>query len=208
MTAASGFLNAGTGVSHFDTSIYSIAGFISRNSCRVASGVLGDLVMRFGWSLAAATLLFAGCASITRGTSEAVTFDSEPSGAEMRSLVRNICHDEGSCTNSENDERFAAPNREHSPGPSCVTPCTIEVKRSDELIVTFIKPGYEPITIDLGRNVSGAGGLGFAGNVIAGGATGMVVDGITGAAMDHVPNPMKVVLVPIKRTIEPRAKKR
>jgi len=125
----------------------------------------------------------------------------------MRSLVRNICHDDGACT-SESDDRFAAANREHSPGPSCVTPCPIQVKRSDALIVTFTKPGYEPLTVDLGHSVSGAGGVGFAGNVIAGGATGIVVDSITGTAMDHVPNPLKVVLAPVKRTAEPRTKKR
>jgi len=85
----------------------------------------------------------------------------------MTSLIVNQCHDPNSCP--KDDEREVDVNREHFPGPACVTPCTIQVKRSDDLIVTFNKPGYEPQTVDVRRQVTAGGGVGFAGNVIAGG---------------------------------------
>lgn len=147
-------------------------------------------------TLGAAMLLLAGCASVTRGTEEAVVFDSEPPGAEMRSLVLNICHEEGSCR-AEGDERSAPINREHRPGPVCVTPCTLQVKRKDELLATFSKPGYQAQTVMVKNSMSAGGGAGVAGNLLFGGVGGLVVDSATGAGLDHSPNPVKVVLVPI-----------
>lgn len=140
----------------------------------------------------------AGCASITRGTEDSVVFDSDPPGAEMRSEVINICAENG-CVAETGDQRYsmASIDTSNTPGPACITPCTIQVKRRDELIVTFSKPGYQPQTVKLAHAVSAAGGVGMAGNIIAGGVTGLVVDGVTGAALDHVPNPLKVTLQPI-----------
>ena len=44
----------------------------------------GDVMRANGVAaLCAAGLILAGCASVTRGTSEPVVFDSEPAGAEM-----------------------------------------------------------------------------------------------------------------------------
>ena len=151
--------------------------------------------MRKSFAALLAALALIGCASITRGTDEAVVFDSEPPGAEMRSLIVNICADEGSC--QQPDERGVAVSREHKPGPVCVTPCTLPIKRADDLIVTFTKAGYEPKTVKLGRFVAGAGGVAVAGNLIIGGAAGLVTDAVTGAAFDHAPNPLKVALVEI-----------
>lgn len=162
--------------------------------------------MRIGRMLAlGATVMLCGCASVSRGTDEAVTFDSEPPGAEMRSLIVNNCHEENAC--GRDGQTLSEAEREHKPGPSCVTPCTIQVKRADELIVTFTKAGFQPQTARLGIKASGGGSAGFAGNVILGGAVGMVTDSVTYAAYDHVPNPLKVVLVPVKHT-EPPARRR
>jgi hypothetical protein len=157
--------------------------------------------MRRGIAAFAACMLVTGCASITRGTDEPVTFDSDPPGAEMRSDIINICAGEGACARSADDRYSFADqiDRSNTPGPACITPCTIQVKRNAELLVTFSKPGYQPQTVRLGHAVSAAGGLCVAGNVIAGGVTGIVVDSVTGAGFDHVPNPLKVTLVPIAR---------
>jgi hypothetical protein len=151
--------------------------------------------MRWVIAAVAACIVVAGCASVTRGTEDSVVFDSDPSGAEMRSEIINICA-EGRCA-SQTDDRYAAAtlNQANSPGPACTTPCTIQVKRNVELLVTFSKPGYQPQKVKLGHEVSTAGGVGVAGNLIAGGVTGLVVDGVTGAGFDHVPNPLKVMLV-------------
>lgn len=155
--------------------------------------------MRMGRMLAlGAAMMLCGCASVSRGTDEPVTFDSEPPGAEMRSQIVNVCHEEGSCARDSDDRYQSNIDREHKPGPSCVTPCTIQVKRADQLIVTFSKEGYHPQTVRLGIQPSGGGSAGFAGNIILGGAVGMVTDSVTHAAYDHTPNPLKVVLVPVK----------
>ena len=154
-------------------------------------------------ALGAVALLLCGCASVTRGTSEPVVFESEPSGAEMHSVLDYPCG--GPCPVRDGKVGSAAAYEENPqtapiPGPACVTPCTVQVARNQDLVVTFTKAGYKPKTVKLGREVSGNGGLGFAGNIIAGGAVGMVTDGITGAATDHKPNPLRVELEPIAST--------
>lgn len=142
-----------------------------------------------------AALAVAGCATVTRGTTDAVVFDSEPPGAEMRSLIINPCAEAESCVDV--NQPNAAVNREHGPGPACTTPCTLNIPRSQELLVTFSKPGYAPQTVKLGRKVAGSGAAGVAGNVILGGVAGLVTDTATSAGMDHDPNPLKVVLKPV-----------
>lgn len=150
----------------------------------------------------AAAILLAGCASVTRGTSEQVVFDSEPSGAEMRSVIDYPCG--GPCPVRDNkigsEAAYVEENvrTEPIPGPTCVTPCTLAVPRNQDLVVTFTKPGYHPKTVKLGRELAPGGAAGVAGNVLVGGAVGLVTDGVTGAAMDHKPNPLKVVLEPVK----------
>jgi hypothetical protein len=164
---------------------------------------MGGKMLRFV-VLGACALMLAGCASVTRGTTELVTFDSEPSGAEMRSIVDYPCGgpcpppDKGLGSNqpySASDEEIRTPI---VPGPSCVTPCSIAVARNEELIVTFTKPGFEPQTAKLSRSVSGGGGVATAGNIILGGAVGLVADAATGASTDHHPNPLRVVLIPVR----------
>jgi hypothetical protein len=160
----------------------------------------------------AAAALCAGCASVTRGTSEQVSFDSTPSGAEVRTIVLSRCGDQPCRTG--NAERDAGPTQmsaEPTPGPSCVTPCTIAVARADKLLATFTKPGYRPQQIVVDTRVAGAGAVGFAGNVIVGGGVGMVVDAASGATLEHFPNPVVVTLAPAGGTppaiAAPRKKK-
>ncbi len=157
-------------------------------------------MLRFAVAMACA-LALAACASITRGTSEAVVFDSDPPGAEMRSVFDYPCG--GPCPVRENRADDSAPyidvetRTPIEPGPACVTPCTIQVARKQKLIVTFSKSGYAPQTVKLGHAVSASGGMGVAGNLVAGGAVGLAVDTGTGAGYDHAPNPLKVVLAPL-----------
>ncbi len=167
--------------------------------------------LREAAALCAAALVLVGCASVTRGTSEPVVFDSEPAGAEMRSVIDYPCG--GPCPVHDDKVGSASayienPQTEPIPGPACVTPCTVQVARNEGLVVTFSKAGYQPQTVKLERVVSGGGGVGFAGNLIVGGGIGMVTDGITGAATDHRPNPLKVTLVSIAPPPAARGKKR
>lgn len=117
---------------------------------------------------AVATVL-TGCATVTRGTSEQVTFTSEPSGAAMRT----------------------------STGLQCsATPCTFDISRKTEFVATFSLPGYRDQQINVVTELAGNGAAGFAGNVLVGGVVGMGTDAVTGATQDHKPNPVHAVMVP------------
>jgi hypothetical protein len=115
--------------------------------------------------------LAGGCASVTRGTTENLSIVSTPPGAEA--IISGL----------ENPT-------------TCLTPCSVVVKRNADISVTVQKPGYEAQTIPLTREIQGTGVAGFAGNVVAGGLVGMGVDAVTGAARDHKPNPLIVTLQP------------
>jgi PEGA domain len=114
----------------------------------------------------------AGCASVTRGTTENISIASTPAGAEA--------------TISGLDVPTA-----------CITPCAIVAKRSADISITFAKPGYQTEVVTLTKEVPATGAAGFAGNILAGGLIGMGVDAATGAAQDHKPNPVMMTLKPV-----------
>ncbi len=116
----------------------------------------------------AAAAMCSGCATVLRGTTDQVGFNSTPSGAEVHT----------------------------SNGFGCVTPCTLTVKKNEEFVATFEKQGFIPQQVPVARQVVGAGVVATAGNVIAGGIIGLGVDAATGAGFEHVPNPVSVVLQP------------
>jgi hypothetical protein len=114
-------------------------------------------------------LFSCGCATVMRGTSSHVGFDSEPAGAEVRT----------------------------SQGLACVTPCSLTFSRREEFIATFSKAGYEPQQVEGKTQIHGEGAAGVMGNVVIGGVVGIGVDAVSGAAYDHVPNPVVVKLRPV-----------
>jgi hypothetical protein len=128
-----------------------------------------------------------GCASVTRGTTENISISSTPAGATAEISGLDI-------------------------PTACVTPCVVQAKRNADITVTVNKEGYEPQIIPLTREIPGTGAAGFAGNVLLGGVVGMGVDAVTGAALDHKPNPVIVTLQPLvpaqPRPAKPRAPKR
>src|SRR5262245_55022141 len=123
----------------------------------------------------ALTALCGGCATVTRGTTDNVGFDSQPSQAEVRT----------------------------SNGLGCVTPCSLVVKRNEEFIATFTKPGYRSQQVEVKTQLAGAGAAGLAGNILIGGVVGIGVDAVTGAANEHTPNPVSVVLEPLSKAAPP-----
>lgn len=112
-------------------------------------------------------LLGSGCATITRGTTEAWVVESEPSGAEVRL----------------------------STGQTCRTPCTLELKRKNSFGVEISKQGYERVSTQVVSTTAGAGAAGMAGNVLFGGLIGVGVDAASGATKELKPNPLVVKLV-------------
>jgi hypothetical protein len=133
--------------------------------------------MKFFAILALASML-AGCASATRGWNEQITITSTPSGAE------------------------AIVTGDAQP-PQCTTPCVVQVKRNADVTVSITKEGYEPFSLALQKEVASTGAAGFAGNLLLGGVVGMAVDGVSGAAMDHKPNPVIATLTPVARPAPP-----
>ncbi|MEN0040946.1 MAG: translation initiation factor 2 [Pseudomonadota bacterium] len=112
-------------------------------------------------------LILTGCASIARGTTEAVVINYSPANAKVTTSLGDTC------TSS---------------------PCTLIVKRKDKFTVTATAPGYEPQTVPVLTKVQGGGAAGLAGNVVVGGVIGVGVDAATGAALDHYPNPVNITL--------------
>jgi hypothetical protein len=117
----------------------------------------------------------AGCATVTRGTTNQVQIVSEPSGAHAQTSL----------------------------GHSCTTPCTLTVSRRDEFSVTFRLEGFQEQSVFVKTQVAGSGAAGFAGNVLLGGVVGMGADAATGATLEHVPNPVSVVLVRMAPALAP-----
>ena len=78
-------------------------------------------------------------------------------------------------------------------GGTCVTPCEIEMHRGRDSMVTYTLEGFEPASVYLQSKLNGA----IAGNVIAGGLIGGIVDGANGASNSIKPNPVYVRLVPV-----------
>ena len=113
------------------------------------------------------SLAVTGCATITRGSTQALTIDSAPLGATA-SL---------------------------SNGERCTTPCTLKLKRKHPVAVEVCKAGYQPVLTQVLSQIAGAGAAGMAGNVLVGGLIGVGVDAATGATKDLTPNPLSVTLV-------------
>src|SRR3546814_11037286 len=93
-------------------------------------------------------LLATGCATITRGSSQAWTVETDPVGADIHL----------------------------STGESCTSPCTLQKKRKHPFTVNITKAGYEPVQTQVESTVSEAGAAGMAGNVLVGGLLGSGVD--------------------------------
>lgn len=117
--------------------------------------------------LAAAGMLLAGCATVTRGTNDTWTVNTTPVGAAVKTTNQFACDS---------------------------TPCTFKMPRKSEFDVTITKAGYKAWTGHVTHHVAGAGGAGMAGNVLVGGIIGAGVDVSSGAMLDLVPNPLSVTL--------------
>jgi len=121
-------------------------------------------------ALALCTCLGA-CATVVRGTTTDFKVASTPPGAAVST----------------------------STGFSCSpTPCTIaKMPRKTPFDATVTLAGYQPQTVHVASKVSGSGSAGFAGNMVAGGVIGMVIDGSDGSMDDLAPNPLSVTLTPV-----------
>ncbi len=113
----------------------------------------------------AASVVSAGCATITRGTTEIFVVETSPSGAKAQLSNGMVCE---------------------------ATPCSFKVSRNDNFVVTLSKEGYKTTTHSILTEIGGGGGTAMAGNVILGGIVGAGLDAMTGAMLEHKPNPLRV----------------
>jgi hypothetical protein len=118
-------------------------------------------------ALACAAGSLSACATVTRGTNEAFTVETVPSGAVVRTTAGFACDS---------------------------TPCTWKMPRKSEFTVTITKAGYKTVTTQVVHETSGGGAAGMAGNVLIGGLIGIGVDAASGATQDIKPNPLHVAL--------------
>ena len=119
-----------------------------------------------------AVLSAPGCATITRGTTDQLTVESEPSGAKV--------------TLSNGQEGF--------------TPTSFSLPRKDPVTVTLHKDGYQEVIVKVHPEIGAGGMAGLAGNALIGGVVGAVIDPATGAIYDLKPNPVSVKLAPVGMT--------
>jgi hypothetical protein len=103
----------------------------------------------------AVSVLLSGCATVTRGTRQTFRIQSTPSAAKV----------------------------ELSNGETCVTPCTLKLKRRPGFTATFTKEGYETKTVKVDSELHGGGAAAGAGNLLLGGIVGGIVDGTNGSTL-------------------------
>jgi PEGA domain len=117
-------------------------------------------------ALVTATFVGSGCATITRGTTQSWTVETEPSGATVTL----------------------------SSGETCTSPCTLKKKRKFPFAVDICKTGYSRVSTQVLSSIKGGGAAGMAGNVLVGGLIGIGVDAGSGATKDLTPHPLSVTL--------------
>ena len=120
----------------------------------------------------------AGCATITRGSSDRFTIQTTPPDARAHTSTGFTCES---------------------------TPCSIRMPRKDKFTVTVTKAGYKTVKAEVKPIVLGGGAATFVGNALLGGVVGAAVDVTTGAAMDLQPNPLKLILEPEEPAPTPAA---
>lgn len=119
-------------------------------------------------------LLLTACATITRGTKDTLVIETEPPNASVTL----------------------------SNGLTCTTPCSVKLPRKEAVVVKIKKEGYYPVEVNVTPQISGAGGLGMAGNVVLGGLIGAAIDAGSGSMYNLKPNPIKVKLEKIENIAE------
>lgn len=126
------------------------------------------IIGRLG-AIALVVISLSACATITRGTKQKVEFKSTPDGADVST----------------------------STGATCVTPCTIKMKRKQGFDATFRKEGYQETVVKVESKFSGGGAAAGAGNILLGGVIGGILDGSNGSLNNLTPNPVEATLLPV-----------
>jgi hypothetical protein len=105
-----------------------------------------------------------GCASIVSGTTQQLSFQSNPDGALVTVNGRELGK----------------------------TPVSTTVKRNHSVPLTFSKPGYKTISMEMTSGINGW----FWGNIFIGWLYGSTTDGVSGAVHKYSPDQYMVTMSP------------
>lgn len=114
-----------------------------------------------------AALLLGGCATVSHGTLQTVDVRSQPPGADVGTSI----------------------------GVSCITPCTLTLKRKTGFVATLRKPGYQAVEVTVSSVDTERPGA-AARSALTTGLVGYLVDRGNGALRELKPNPIDVTLTP------------
>ena len=123
--------------------------------------------MLFPAILVAALGALIGCASIIHGTKQKVLFQSTPDGATVD-------------VTDAMDVSYG----------TCLTPCTLDLKRKNSYKATISKSGYDSVELVVERGTDGW----IWGNILLGGVIGLVIDFSNGAAYKLSPTELHATL--------------
>ncbi len=118
--------------------------------------------MKIAAAMLMASVGLSGCATVLNGVNQPLDFTSDPVGATVTILD----------------------------GRTCTAPCSFEMRRGNDTMVTFSLPGYRSSTVYLQSRTGGS----VAGNILAGGIIGGVVDSSNGASNHLYPDPAYIRL--------------
>lgn len=122
-------------------------------------------------------LLISGCATATRGTHEVVKIESEPPGATI-------------LTDIETTNKSLSLDGVYGCRP---TPCSLNIPRRSNTVVTASKPGYQPIKFRIVGSVATASSALRTGTVVAGLPPGSYVVSGSPDVLKRIPSGMQVV---------------
>ncbi|THI84610.1 MAG: hypothetical protein CAF41_010010 [Nitrospira sp. CG24A] len=154
-----------------------------------------------GLTLWICTAVLGGCATMTSGTTQEMSFQTNPENVVV-SLIRSVpaLDEEGDWTKKTGRDWSPTPMRDEMRILG-KTPFTLQLDRIEGQQIVFSKEGFKPLTMNLTTTINGA----FWGNILLGGLFGSTTDGISGAIYEYVPSQYFVTLIPETATPIERA---
>jgi len=154
-----------------------------------------------------------GCATVTRGTTEALVVNTDPPGANV--TVMKMDKHEYKIPEPEEPKDVGEEEQEvygqyiYTVDPEFkklegATPTSFELARKGQYKVIVEKDGYEAARVMVHAQVADTGSAGLAGNLcfLYGACIGAGIDAASGAMNKLVPNPIDIKLVALKEEIE------
>ena len=154
-----------------------------------------------------------GCATVTRGTTEALVVDTDPPGAKVTVMkMDKLKYEIPESIEPKDvfeDEREVYGRYMYVVNPKfekleAATPTSFKLARRGQYKVIVEKDGYEVAKVMVHAQVADTGSAGLAGNIcfLHGACIGAGIDAASGAMNKLVPNPIDIKLVALKEQRE------